>query len=206
MAIRYPHLSETLRKLLFNRNMKATDLAREIHVPQPTVHRLVTGKSKRPYATSLEPIAEYFDITVDQLVGDEPLDDEIIPVAPGATTVAMTPWHELANSDYQTNDHVIVSHIGTQNFATAMRDTSMEPIFPRNTTLIFDKEKPATDRTYVLVKLHNDKSIIFRQLIIDGKNQYLKPLNPDLTEFSMLQLADADDIMGTLVEARQLFE
>jgi transcriptional regulator with XRE-family HTH domain len=73
MAKKYTKLSEILRKLLFERNMKAVDLARKVDLPQPTVHRLVTGKSTRPYKSSLKPIADYFGVTIDQLIGEEPL-------------------------------------------------------------------------------------------------------------------------------------
>jgi transcriptional regulator with XRE-family HTH domain len=72
MAKKYFQLSTILKRLLFKKDMKPVDLARELNMPQPTIHRLVTGKSTRPYKSSLEPIAKYFDVTVDQLIGEDP--------------------------------------------------------------------------------------------------------------------------------------
>jgi plasmid maintenance system antidote protein VapI len=42
MAKKHLHLGQILKKLLFDRAMKAADLAREINIPPPTIHRLGT--------------------------------------------------------------------------------------------------------------------------------------------------------------------
>ncbi len=49
------------------------------------------------------------------------------------------------------------------------------------------------------------KAPIFRQLVIDGEDKYLKPLNPDLSNFKMRNLEDADIILAVLIEARTSF-
>lgn len=53
--------------------MKPVDLARALDIPPPTIHRLVTDKSTRPYKSSLKPIADFFSIDMKQLLGEEPL-------------------------------------------------------------------------------------------------------------------------------------
>jgi transcriptional regulator with XRE-family HTH domain len=73
MSKTYPNLSSILKRLLFQRDMKPVDLARAVDIPPPTIHRLITGKSTRPYQSSLEPIAKYFGITTAQLLGTESL-------------------------------------------------------------------------------------------------------------------------------------
>ena len=47
--------------------MKPMDLARELDIPQPTIHRIVSGKSTCPHERSLIPIADFFNISVEDL-------------------------------------------------------------------------------------------------------------------------------------------
>ena len=81
----------------------------------------------------------------------------------------------------------------------------MEPLFPYSSMLIFDPEKPFKDRSYVLVQLNETNTPVFRQLLIDLDQKYLKPLNPDLNVFKMRLIGEKDKIIATLVEARQLY-
>lgn len=77
MAKHYFNLSKILSNLLYERRMNPSELAREVGVPSTTVHRLVTGKSTRPYRNSLIPIADYFSMSVEQLIGEEQLPNNL---------------------------------------------------------------------------------------------------------------------------------
>lgn len=99
-----------------------------------------------------------------------------------------------------------IGNISEQGFATIMPDSSMEPIFTRNSILIFDPNKSSKDRSYVLAKLHDSEILVFRQLLIDFDHKYLKPLNPDLNVFSMRLLAKNDKVHAVLIEARRIYE
>jgi len=208
MASNYPKLANILKKLLFQKDMRVTDLARELDIPQPTIHRLVAGKSTRPYKSSLEPIASYFSITVDQLLGNEPLSNEdpqhttIFPVK-GVASIPIYHWNTLLDlkkaSPIQT---IMTNNVSSQAFASIMPDTSMEPIFPEDSILIFDPEMPIKDRSYILALMGETKIPVFRQLLIDADHQYLKPLNPDLSTFKMRLLGKDDTIIASLIESR----
>lgn len=218
MAKTYPKLGEILRKFLFEKNMKTIDLAREVNLPQPTVHRLVTGKSTRPYKSSLKPIADFFSVTVDQLVGEEPLPEAIWEQSQNQTiatnssiikSIPIISWKQLhsvesARKNSQKNV-VTIGNLSEESFALVMPDFSMEPFFSRGTLLILDPKQPAKDRSYVLVKLQENNLYIFRQLLIDGEDRYLKPLNPDLSMFKMRVLHADDEIIGCLVESRNQY-
>ena len=214
MAKKYPKLGSILKRLLFEKDMRPVDLARELDIPQPTIHRLVVGKSTRPYKSSLEPIAKYFDISVDQLLGEEPLLAEWQPEtsAPQSLqafiikTVPVIKWSSFSNLDIarqQAEKQIaITGSISDDCFSLLMYDHSMEPMFPKGTILIFDPQKKPLDRSYVLVKLEGKESPIFRQLLVDIDNQYLKPLNPDLNAYKMRLLDEKDVIIATLFESR----
>ncbi|MBN3003373.1 helix-turn-helix transcriptional regulator [Chromobacterium alkanivorans] len=65
-------LKERLQKLLDESGSNATKLAEITKVPQPTIHRILTGESKDPRFSTLAPIAEHFGLTVAELRGDIP--------------------------------------------------------------------------------------------------------------------------------------
>ena len=204
MAHKYLGLSTVLKKLLFDHNLKPADLARALHIPPPTIHRLITGKSTRPYKSSLQPIADYFSISIDALLGEETLE-------PNTTSqlihhIPLFTWEQIATATPHAIEHIpYIGNISTKSFATSMQDSSMEPVFSQGNVLIFDPEKKLKDRSYVLVKLSDNNLIVFRQLIIDLDQHYIKPLNPDLTSSKIRAITEHDRIIGVLVEARKIY-
>jgi hypothetical protein len=195
--------------------MRPADLAREVNMTPPTIHRLITGKSMRPYKSSLKPIADYFSMSVAQLVGETPFintDSSIknkIVEPTIAIGIPLISWNSLSSSNQSISDKhngtIIVSNTSEQSFATILEDSSMEPIFYRGSVLIFDAHRPPKDRSFVLVQLNKKKLFVFRQVLVDLDRKYLKSLNPDLISFPMRLLNDGDKIIATLVEARQLY-
>lgn len=218
MAKKYLQLGNILKRLLFDRSMKPIDLAREVNLPPPTIHRLITGKSTRPYKSSLKPIADYFSVTIDELTGEKPFNtNQILTNEKTAHTtrskicaVSLIPWTDLTQNqllDKTKYDTIpFVGNISNQGYATTLEDSSMEPLFSCGSLLIFDPQKQFKDRSYVLVMLHETNTLVFRQLLIDLDLKYLKPLNPDLNVFKMRAIGEHDKIIATLIEARQLFD
>lgn len=210
MAKKYLKLGHTLKKLLFERNIKPVELSREVQLPPATIHRLITGKSTRPYESSLKPIADFFSVSVDQLLGESPLTSELTTHNNRMRFLPLISWKNIFHFFYEQKAHIedeqipFLGKAGKNAFATVLSDSSMEPQFPKNTILIFDSEQEGADRSYVLAKLE-DNIFVFRQLLIDGDHQFLKPLNPDLNVFKMRILGKKDEIVAVLVEARHVY-
>lgn len=209
MTKKYIKLSQILKKILFDRNMRPADLAREIDMPIPTIHRIVTGKSTRPYPGSLQAIAKYLGVTINQLTGEEPLFQDIdkLPVSKDARAILIIDWsqisnHYASNQQLKQTSELVVINVSEDAFALIMPDYSMEPLFQKNSILIFDPKAVANDRDYVLVKLHNPESYIFRQLLIDGTNRFIKPLNSEISFAGVKLLEPEDLIIARLVEVR----
>ncbi len=213
----YGTLDEILSRLMFEKKMRAMDLARELNIPQPTIHRIATGKSTTPHTSTLEPIANYFNITVEQLTGKAPLQDVnswVSALLPANTQIArqipLLQWDELKDIDFskpiQSKQHIVVaSDFPEAAFAVKMNDSSMYPAFIDTDILLLSPHKKIKDRAYVLVKLGKSQQCIFRQLLIDVDQQYLKPLHPDLTAFNMRLLTDQDQILAGLIEVRKSY-
>lgn len=62
-------LSSTLKQLMAEKGIKSAELARKIGIGQPVIHRLMSGVTDNPQVHTLQPIAQYFGVTIDQLLG-----------------------------------------------------------------------------------------------------------------------------------------
>jgi SOS-response transcriptional repressor LexA len=60
-------IKDTLRRLMDDRQITGYALSEYTKVPQPTIHRILTGESRDPKTQTLEPIAAFFGLTVSQL-------------------------------------------------------------------------------------------------------------------------------------------
>lgn len=194
--------------------MNPAELAREVELPVPTVHRLVTGKSTRPYLSSLKPIADYFSLSINQLLGEEPLPGEYFKnetienentSISTLKTIPIISWSEIDNDEAKksSKQHIVTAgDISDKCFGLIMQDYSMEPVFPKSSVLIFDPNKKPIDRSYALIKIFGKNDPIFRQILVDIDQQYLKPLNPDTTIYKMRLLEKNDIVLACLIESR----
>ncbi len=71
-------VSQVLKQLLEGelvdgRPISENELARRTGVPQPTIHRILTGESRYPTPKTLKPLADHFGVSMAQMRGEEPL-------------------------------------------------------------------------------------------------------------------------------------
>lgn len=212
-------ISDVLKVLMFKKNVKTTELAKKINIPQQTLQRIVSGVSPNPHSSTLKPIANYFDVSIDQLTGTEQLPESYLPfpavrfkgnLQHRVREIPLLTWEQLDYFFTQKKDHdnkiIITVDLNEKCFGLIMNDSSMDPYFSQGTLLIMDPEKTFNDRSFILVKLYHEKIYLFRQLLMDGQHKYLKPLNPDLKIFKMKLLNEKDHVLGVLVEARKIYE
>jgi SOS-response transcriptional repressor LexA len=64
-------------------------------------------------------------------------------------------------------------------FALIVRGDSMEPLFLEGETIVVDPGREAINGSYVIAR-NGDNEATFKQLVVDGPNVYLRPLNTDL--------------------------
>jgi len=63
------NLSSVLSYLMSRQGIKSAELARKTGVGQPVIHRLMTGATDNPQISTIKPIADFFGVSLDQLVG-----------------------------------------------------------------------------------------------------------------------------------------
>ncbi|QLH41267.1 MAG: LexA family transcriptional regulator [Coxiellaceae bacterium] len=212
-----PSLSDILKRLMFIHDIKTTELARRIDVPQPTLQRIVAGTSTNPHISTLIPLAKFFNVTVDQLRGIAPIPElestQPNPAVPsGLCAVPSLEWEEVGEWLKQSmylNDKperpklYIEGPLSAKSYALTVNDNAMYPMFPKGTQIIVDPEQTAQPRQYVIAWLTKQNTVVLRQLLLAEEKQLLKALHPDLEKYPMQLLQENDQICGVVVQARR---
>lgn len=203
-------ISDVLTALLKQHHISEAEIARKIDVPRATINRLVSGRTPDPRASTLSAIAEYFSISVDQLMGKNPVFSQSSSAALGQNLPILT-WEKVLHWENHTRlcdvtkDTDCISYdpsIQEGRFCLRVTSDAMTPQFQENSILIVNPTKVAVNRDYVIVHLIRTDEIIFRQLLIDGKYRCLKAING---LFPMIELHNDDRIVGVVIQGRNTF-
>ena len=203
-------LSQNLKKFLAKSRLSENELSRRTGVPQQVINRILSGINKNPKIATLMPIANYFMISLSQLIGDAPLteDIKINPSHLGWNEIPLIDWEMLNNIkmnriDSINNKRIMVdANIDPNCFAVTMDGNSMEPRFPDGTILIFNKMKKIKTASFGLFYIHSINKIVFRQIFIKGKNIYIKCLNSKLTSSNLTPLNSDDKYLALLIQSK----
>lgn len=207
-------LSNILRSLMSELTITVTQLARETGVGQPVIHRISTGETKDPKASSLSAIAKYFNVTISQLIGDDPMDKDRFSGSHNAkfrwwTKVPLLSWDRAVNwpnkkAAYSQHQSFIATEALASDdaFALRMKDATMQPQFPEGSLLIIEPALTPQDKDFIAVHLEGDSQLQVKQLLYDGDDKYLKPLN---NEFQIKKIDKPYKIYGVVIQALSEF-
>lgn len=207
-------LPSILRALMQEQDVTESELSRRTGIGQPVIHRVLNGETDNPKVATLSPIANYFAISISQLIGDETLPKNRISgtfnlSSYGWTTLPLLNWEKVVVGGDKLIDINDVEKISTEinvsdkAYALRVKDTTMLPLFPEGTILIIDPEVKADNKDFVIVRMSGQKQAIFRQFLFDGDDIYLKPVNAD---FKMHLLDKKSKLLGVMVQARMNFK
>lgn len=165
------------------------ELARLAGLNQPTVHRIISGKSSSPRLANVQKIAA--------AVGLELAD--VLETSPGIRTpsgtyrvrssVPLLSWHEVCKAakpeSYSSKENLMcpVSHSDKCVALKVEGDDMVSatgPSYPPGSIIFVEKDKSLEikhgDR--VIAKVPDDNRATFKQLVSDAGSRFLKPLNP----------------------------
>lgn len=90
-------------------------------------------------------------------------------------------WREFAEAaapEDEPHRVPVTRRVGANAYALRINGDSMEPVFPNGGIIIVDPDVQPNPGNYVVVRLEESQQATFKQLVVDGGEQYLKPLNP----------------------------
>lgn len=202
-------LSEKLKKLRKDKKLTQAQLATIIGVERSSIGKYETGTT--PSMDVLAIFAEYFNVTVDYLLGLS--DDNTSPLASSGAWVpvlgqvqAGIPIEAVQNVlDYE--DISNISKDPSEYFALQVKGQSMEPKFSEGDVVIVKKQDTAEDGEIVIALVNGDEATI-KKLKKRADGIVLLPLNQ---QFDMMYYTAADieslpvRILGKVVELRAKF-
>lgn len=200
-------LPSVLNALLKGKAITSGKLANQINIPRATINNIVQGKTTDPRASTLEAIANYFEISVDQLLGKTNSKNNESDVVP-QKLIPVISWDRISS-----RDHIISNLRSYQDIATIPIDINLEgnqfamqvigdamwPQFEEGSILVIDPNKQPKNRDFVIAHIKQNEDIIFRQLYTEGHTYVLKAFN---SVFPSLVMANGDFIIGTVIQTR----
>lgn len=208
-------LSNNLRHLLkMHDTSSLSELARQTQIPQPTLHHLFSGTTKKPRKVVLEKLASFFSVSIQQLTGLLPFEQiipETIKQQIAITTIPIIDWQSArtwpaSQEPTQGFPILIMDKLVSENsFALLMPDSSMEPLFPKDAVLIFDAQKTPRDRDFVLLYNAQNDNLLFNRVFIEGQDRYIKVEQHNNTMQLIKINTKCDKIIATLIEVRMQF-
>lgn len=178
-------ISENISILMSKNGINEAILARDAQIPQATLHKIISGKTTDPRASTLKILADYFNVTVDNLMSS---DNIIANISNGDTatiqSVPIISWNECLKgknfieklSPITWKNWITIG--GTIKNAYALNSRpSIETTYPIGTILIIDPNIKPEDGDKVIVKYKNADDAALRELLIDGPNKFLKSIS-----------------------------
>lgn len=205
-------IAKNIKNLMAEDFISESELARQTDLPQTTINRLLLGITIDPRANTLIPIARYFGVTVDYILGQDTADHKRIPGTRNQNNpsswhhIPIIEWQDILSWPFKKKNYTPSSHgswITTENDVSdtsfALKSLSfMEPRFRRGSIIIVDPKFDVKDGNHVIVSIGNAEPTV-RKVIKDGSEIHLIKLyqrdNP-------VKIKKSDTIIGTIVETR----
>jgi phage repressor protein C with HTH and peptisase S24 domain len=206
-------LRRNLAYLIAKRGINPTALAKATGVQQPTIHRILKGESDDPRTATVQPLADYFGVTVEFLRtadaeafdhGKTPDPDEVEPApnlrrfknVPIVGTVEGGPDGYLEELSYPVGhgDGLIEYPAKDQNtYALRVRGESMRPRIKSGEFIVVEPNTPPSPGDDVVVICHDGRKMVKELLYTRDGEVTLGSINNGFKPIS-LQLVDVQAI------------
>lgn len=196
---------KNLQRLIQINKLTEAALSRKTGIAQPTLHKILTGKTNDPRLSTLKMLAKYFCTTIDRLSCRQIIDTDIM--IPQGGVIPILSWSKCTNglnqdtNKFNENQQYMFYEENAKCKFALISKHCMESRFPLGTILIINRAQEASDGDFVIVHYPNTKEATIRKIHIDGPDQILLTLNGDISK----QIEDVNlskFIIGTLIQTR----
>lgn len=210
-------LGQAIRKRRKMANWTQGQLAERVGaaVDQGAISRIERGELDPP-SDKLEKIAEALNVRVSRLWLEaeslSDMDDEPATTyqAAGIRYVPLISWVQAGewatavdNFVRGTGEELVATsaRVSPRSYALRVRGPSMTnpsgpKSFPDGTKIIVDPSREPENGALVIVRLEDEGEATFKQLMVEGKTQWLRPLNP---QFPAMPIDRAATFCGVVV-------
>lgn len=212
-------LSDVLNKLMQESNINNLQLARYTSVPVTNIARMRKDNKVNPKTSSLKAIADFFNISVDQLLGlqDLPKNKQEGIHTTLNYTAALLPiieWHKVIEFlDHPQNflKGKILKWVSStrefpdNSYAVSIPDNDRALFLKAGSVILIEIVKEIKKNGIALFIEDNNKQIGLYQVVVDGKDVYIKSTNPEIKGLKLLQDNNMK-LLGSVAEIRFSFQ
>lgn len=213
-------LSERIKQARKHANLTQKELADKVGISQTAVHKIECGRS----GSSRKTVAIALTCGVDPiwldtgrgemaLPGGAPYSAEFDSVGkdgkpvhtyPLLARVPLISWDELAKFCGESEENFkpdvtswvpVAPRASDRSFAMKVPDDSMEPEFYEGEIIIIDPTRKGSHNQFLVAREGTNRPT-FKQLILHGDQQYLKPLN---SRYPLIEVKNAVTVCGVAV-------
>lgn len=198
-------LKSNLHEILADRNLKPADLVKLTGLPQPTVSRILKGEQDNPTLSTLTALAKGLEVPLGRLLGDG-LEMKEAESVRSLRKVPLLNWVQAGTPTLVAPNHVAEWYvcpvdISENGYALEVRGESMEPKFQEGDIVFVDPDLPAEPGKIVIAQdeTFSETDATMKKLVIEGREAYLKALNPDWPGPKFIKLTPFIKIVGVVV-------
>ncbi len=204
----FDKLCDNLNLLMTETHISADELGRRTGLPASTIKKIRNHSNPNPTLTTLIPLAEFFAITLDQLIGNEPLPTIRIKghYQKNPATMHSIPlltWEETIewpNTHNQSHSTIVTEHdCGKNTYALIVEEDDWENLI-KGTALIVDPALTPEHRDFIIVYKSGQKIPTVKQALFDEEKIYLKSL---IQGYNIAPLTSEHIILGVVIEFRK---
>jgi SOS-response transcriptional repressor LexA len=181
------HISDRVKKRRIKLNLTQFELAELSLTTQQGIQRLESGEVSNPrniknLASALQTTEEYLKFGVGDLDNAEmgPPIRKFIPVINYVQAGNWGDINEIKESGAIYSSKLVCPVNCSENtFALRVQGVSMEPKFQSGDLIFVDPLAQVENGSFVIARLDDENQATFKQLIIEGEQKFLKPLNKD---------------------------
>ena len=186
--------------------MSEADLCRGVNLPQTTINRLLSGQTNDPRISTLLVVAQFFDISVEQLLGKDLIILDSVWKQTKGLTLPVLEWESIKDWFLETKDKCKINHwiktektLNKDSFATFC-PASCSGLFGEGSLLIMNRLQEETVKDGQIVLVESDLGELYlRKILKEGNSIYLKRL---FTPFEVMPLPDKMIFRAYIVETR----
>lgn len=220
------YLRSNLEYLLKLKDSNPYRLQAETNIPQPTIQRILSGETDNPRQKTLQNLAAWSGVSVGDLLDKdlkaygllaEGIDGNVEPaprltgMIPVINEVQAGIWSDIKDSFLESDAIEWISTTRTfSKFAFALRvvgDSMFCHGNPKSLSegqiVIVDPSSPPAHRDVVVAMLGNTDKATVKQLLIDGDEKILNPLNE---RYKPITVTEDVSIVGVVMDAITRFK
>lgn len=207
----FKKLSKNLDLLMSETHLNAEELSRRIGLPASTIKKIRNNKGTNPTLSTLTPLANYFSLSISQLVGEEEMPSsrikgtykiniENLNYLPLITWQESITWPDIKKRSYTmvTTEH----QYSKLAYALIIEEEGWENL-SKDTVLLVEPNLKIEHRDFIVVFKRGQKKPTLKQILFDEGELYLKPVTQG---YNITIFTPQHKILGVVVEYKKHFK